>query len=129
MSKSYYMSEMNDHHPLAETNSDENGETNYESQDDMVYHYQHNTKFVNPREADESHRKTPSSTQTSYEYQLKQIEAKFKEERLSIQQQHSNEIQKLLDRKNSEIESLKAGFNKKRKEYEDNIESLIKKST
>ena len=58
---------------------------------------------------------------------MKSIEARLKEERLNIQQQHSDEIQKILDRKNSEIESLKSNFNKKKKEYEENIEDLIKK--
>jgi hypothetical protein len=57
------------------------------------------------------------------------MEAKFKEERINIQQQHSVEIQKLLDRKNSEIENIKANFHKKKKDYEDNIESLMKKSS
>jgi centrosomal protein CEP112 len=58
---------------------------------------------------------------------LKNIEAKFKEERLNIQQNHSNEIQKILDRKNNEIEHIKQNFAAKRKEYEDNIDQLIKK--
>jgi hypothetical protein len=56
------------------------------------------------------------------------MEATFKEERINIQQQHSNEIQKLLDRKNSEIDNIKSSFHKKKKEYEDNIDSLMKKS-
>lgn len=62
-----------------------------------------------------------------FEHQLRMLEAKFKEDKLSLQQSHTNEIQKILDRKNNEIESLKTNFSKKKKDYEETIHNLEKK--
>ena len=56
------------------------------------------------------------------------LEAKFKEEKCNLQQMHTNEIQKIMDRKNNELENLKTNFAKKKKDYEENIHSLEKKS-
>lgn len=63
-----------------------------------------------------------------FDYQLRLLEAKFKEEKCNLQQMHTNEIQKILDRKNNELESIKSSFGKKKKDYEENIFSLEKKS-
>ncbi|CAF0936063.1 unnamed protein product [Brachionus calyciflorus] len=64
---------------------------------------------------------------TNFECQLRMLEAKFKEEKCYLQQIHTNEIQKILDRKNNELESLKSNFGKKKKDYEENVHTLEKK--
>ena len=45
-----------------------------------------------------------------------------------LQQKHDAAVQKILDRKNSEIEELKTHFRKKTKEFEDTIHKLERKS-
>jgi centrosomal protein CEP112 len=62
------------------------------------------------------------------ELQFRKIEAKFHEEKLILQQKHDDAVQKILDRKNSEIEELKSQFRKKSKEYDDTIHKLERKS-
>jgi hypothetical protein len=120
--------------------SDENYDS---SSPEILYQYTQQTRFV-PKESEERQQKPlPVSNilhhiylktirinpvfDLKIEYQFKLLEAKFKEERINLQQQHSIDIQKLLDRKNSEIDNLKASFHKKKKDYEDNIEDLMKK--
>lgn len=60
--------------------------------------------------------------------QFRKIEAKFQEEKLVLQQKHDTAVQKILDRKNTEIEELKTHFRKKTKEYEETIHKLERKS-
>ena len=60
--------------------------------------------------------------------QFRKIEAKFQEEKLILQQKHDSAVQKILDRKNTEIEELKSHFRKKSKEYEETIHKLERKS-
>ena len=60
--------------------------------------------------------------------QFRKVEAKFQEEKLLLQQKHDSADQKILDRKNTEIEELKSHFRKKSKEYEETIHKLERKS-
>jgi centrosomal protein CEP112 len=55
------------------------------------------------------------------------VEAKYKEEKIMMQQIHNAELQKLIDRKNNEIENLKISFSKTKKDYEDTVNNLDKK--
>jgi centrosomal protein CEP112 len=58
---------------------------------------------------------------------MRLIESKLKEEKILIQQTHNSELQKIIDRKNNEIENLKINFSKNKKDYEENISILEKK--
>ncbi|KAH9503969.1 hypothetical protein Btru_067472 [Bulinus truncatus] len=57
----------------------------------------------------------------------KMIEAKFHEEKLKLQQKHDAAVQKILDRKNAEIEDLKNLYRAKSKDMEDTINKLERK--
>ncbi|KAM4691164.1 centrosomal protein of 112 kDa [Rhinophrynus dorsalis] len=58
---------------------------------------------------------------------IKAMEAKFHEEKLKLQQKHDADVQKILDRKNSETEELKALYRSKQSESEETIRQLEKK--
>ncbi|KAL8592673.1 hypothetical protein ACOMHN_037613 [Nucella lapillus] len=57
----------------------------------------------------------------------KMIEAKYHEEKLRLQQKHDAAVQKILDRKNSEIEDVKSHYRSKTKELEETITKLERK--
>ncbi|XP_071066858.1 centrosomal protein of 112 kDa isoform X2 [Dasypus novemcinctus] len=57
----------------------------------------------------------------------KMMEAKFHEEKLKLQQKHDTDVQKILERKNNEIEELKTLYRKKQNETEETIRKLEKK--
>eukprot|EP00079_Xenopus_tropicalis_P032473 XP_017946244.1 PREDICTED: uncharacterized protein LOC101734395 isoform X1 [Xenopus tropicalis] len=57
----------------------------------------------------------------------KAMEAKFHEEKLRLQQKHDADVQKILDRKNSETEELKELYRTKQAESEETIRKLEKK--
>ncbi|XP_031206381.1 centrosomal protein of 112 kDa isoform X3 [Mastomys coucha] len=57
----------------------------------------------------------------------KMMEAKFSEEKLKLQQKHDAEVQKILGRKNNELEELKILYKKKQNETEETIRKLEKK--
>ncbi|XP_004693412.2 PREDICTED: centrosomal protein of 112 kDa [Condylura cristata] len=57
----------------------------------------------------------------------KMMEAKYHEEKLKLQQKHDADIQKILERKNNEIEELKTLYKKKQNEMEETIRKLEKK--
>ncbi|XP_069511154.1 centrosomal protein of 112 kDa [Ambystoma mexicanum] len=61
------------------------------------------------------------------EMKTKMMEAKFHEEKLQLQQRHDVEVQKILDRKNSETEDLKTLYRTKQTESEETIRKLEKK--
>ncbi|EHB08547.1 Coiled-coil domain-containing protein 46 [Heterocephalus glaber] len=58
---------------------------------------------------------------------IKMMEAKFHEEKLKLQQKHDADVQKILERKNNEIEELKTLYKKKQNETEEIIRKLEKK--
>ncbi|XP_050020259.1 centrosomal protein of 112 kDa isoform X1 [Alexandromys fortis] len=57
----------------------------------------------------------------------KMMEAKFYEEKLKLQQKHDADVQKILERKNNELEDLKILYKKKQAETEETIRKLEKK--
>ncbi|XP_069117360.1 centrosomal protein of 112 kDa-like isoform X3 [Argopecten irradians] len=57
----------------------------------------------------------------------KMLEARFHEEKLRLQQKHDAAVQKILDRKNAEIEELKSHYRSKAKELEETISKMEKK--
>ncbi|XP_059720069.1 centrosomal protein of 112 kDa isoform X2 [Haemorhous mexicanus] len=61
------------------------------------------------------------------EMKMKIAEGKFHEEKLKLQQKHDADVQKILDRKNDEIDVLKSNYLKKQKESEEMIRKLEKK--
>ncbi|NWI97459.1 CE112 protein, partial [Pitta sordida] len=61
------------------------------------------------------------------EMSLRIAEGKFYEEKLKLQQKHDADIQKILDRKNDEIEMLKSTYERKQKESEEVIRKLEKR--
>ncbi|NWH34378.1 CE112 protein, partial [Chloropsis hardwickii] len=61
------------------------------------------------------------------EMKMKIAEGKFHEEKLKLQQKHDADVQKILDRKNDEIDVLKSTYIKKQKEAEETIRKLEKK--
>ncbi|XP_063097760.1 centrosomal protein of 112 kDa isoform X9 [Cavia porcellus] len=58
---------------------------------------------------------------------IKIMEGKFHEEKLKLQQKHDADVQKILERKNNEIEELKTLYKKKQNETEETIRKLEKK--
>ncbi|XP_014807770.1 PREDICTED: centrosomal protein of 112 kDa isoform X2 [Calidris pugnax] len=58
---------------------------------------------------------------------MKIVEGKFHEEKLKLQQKHDTDVQKILDRKNDEIEALKSLYKNKQNEAEEAIRKLEKK--
>ncbi|XP_074464120.1 centrosomal protein of 112 kDa isoform X4 [Larus michahellis] len=58
---------------------------------------------------------------------MKIAEGKFHEEKLKLQQKHDTDVQKILDRKNDEIEALKSLYKNKQNEAEEAIKKLEKK--
>uniref|UniRef100_A0AAQ6A7S9 DUF4485 domain-containing protein n=1 Tax=Amphiprion ocellaris TaxID=80972 RepID=A0AAQ6A7S9_AMPOC len=58
---------------------------------------------------------------------IKVLEAKHQEEKLKMQQRHDADVEKILDRKNSEIEEVKSLYRAKQKESEEMIHKLEKK--
>ncbi|MGH0139960.1 UNVERIFIED_CONTAM: hypothetical protein FKN15_070307 [Acipenser sinensis] len=55
------------------------------------------------------------------------LEARCHEEKLKLQQKHDADVQKILDRKNNEIEELKNLYRTKQKESEEAVRKLEKK--
>ncbi|XP_075418238.1 centrosomal protein of 112 kDa isoform X2 [Tenrec ecaudatus] len=55
------------------------------------------------------------------------VEAKFHEEKLKLQQKHDADVQKILDRKNHELEEMKTLYKTKQNETEETIRKLEKK--
>ncbi|XP_061866695.1 centrosomal protein of 112 kDa isoform X2 [Colius striatus] len=58
---------------------------------------------------------------------MKIAEGKFHEEKLKLQQKHDTDVQKILDRKNDEIEVMKSLYKNKQSEAEETIRKLEKK--
>ncbi|XP_046893644.1 centrosomal protein of 112 kDa isoform X2 [Hypomesus transpacificus] len=61
------------------------------------------------------------------EMKTKVLCAKHQEDKLKLQQRHDADVQKILDRKNWEIEELKTMHRVKQKESEDNIRKMERK--
>ncbi|XP_057569708.1 centrosomal protein of 112 kDa isoform X13 [Hippopotamus amphibius kiboko] len=55
------------------------------------------------------------------------MEAKYHEEKLTLQQKHDADVQKILERKNNEIEEMKTLYKKKQNETEETTRKLEKK--
>ncbi|GLD66148.1 centrosomal protein of 112 kDa-like protein, partial [Lates japonicus] len=62
------------------------------------------------------------------EMKLKILESKHQEEKLKMQQRHDADVEKILDRKNGEIEEMKGMYRAKQKESEEMIRKLEKKA-
>ncbi|XP_051244813.1 centrosomal protein of 112 kDa isoform X2 [Dicentrarchus labrax] len=62
------------------------------------------------------------------ETKIKVLEAKHQEEKLKMQQRHDADVEKILDRKNGEIEEMKTMYRAKQKESEELIHKLEKKA-
>ncbi|XP_037834665.1 centrosomal protein of 112 kDa isoform X2 [Kryptolebias marmoratus] len=67
----------------------------------------------------------PQSKET--EMKIKVLEAKHQEEKLRMQQRHDADVEKILDRKNCEIEEMKSSYRAKQKESEEMIRKLERK--
>ncbi|XP_070398835.1 centrosomal protein of 112 kDa isoform X2 [Nothobranchius furzeri] len=63
----------------------------------------------------------------SKEMKIKVLEAKHQEEKLRMQQRHDADVEKILDRKNGEIDEMKSLYRAKQKESEEMIRKLEKK--
>ncbi|KAM7386838.1 hypothetical protein PAMA_009460 [Pampus argenteus] len=61
------------------------------------------------------------------EMKIKVLEAKHQEEKLMMQQRHDADVEKILDRKNGEIEEMKSLYRAKQKESEEMIRKLESK--
>ncbi|XP_020491915.1 centrosomal protein of 112 kDa isoform X2 [Labrus bergylta] len=61
------------------------------------------------------------------EMKIKVLEAKHQEEKLRLQQRHDADVEKILDRKNGEIEEMKSMYRVKQRESEELIHKLEKK--
>nr|XP_019957444.1 PREDICTED: centrosomal protein of 112 kDa isoform X1 [Paralichthys olivaceus]XP_019957445.1 PREDICTED: centrosomal protein of 112 kDa isoform X1 [Paralichthys olivaceus] len=61
------------------------------------------------------------------EMKIKVLESKHQEEKLKMQQRHDADVEKILDRKNGEIEEMKSLYRAKQKESEEMIHKLEKK--
>ncbi|CAG5133659.1 unnamed protein product, partial [Candidula unifasciata] len=74
---------------------------------------------------DDSSYHKPSDREAEVKIQM--IEAKFQKEKLKLQQKHDVDVQKILDRKNNEIEDMKSHYKAKSKEMEETIGKLERK--
>ncbi|XP_031425150.1 centrosomal protein of 112 kDa isoform X3 [Clupea harengus] len=72
-------------------------------------------------------REKPIPLSPSAEMRAKVLEAKHQEEKLQLQQKHDAHVQKILERKNREMEDLKSLLKNKQKEAEETIRMLEKK--
>jgi hypothetical protein len=72
----------------------------------------------------EPKRKISGLFRSKVEVKIRKLEAKFHEEKLTLQQKHDINVQKIIDRKNTEIEELKSHFRKKTKEAEETMNKL-----
>ncbi|CAG5897752.1 unnamed protein product [Menidia menidia] len=79
--------------------------------------YERSSTFANDR--------GPQSKET--EMRLKMLETQHQEEKLKMQQKHDADIEKILDRKNREIEEVKSLYWTKQKESEEMICKMEKK--
>ncbi|KAM4531123.1 centrosomal protein of 112 kDa-like isoform 3-T5 [Odontesthes bonariensis] len=79
--------------------------------------YERNSTFANDH--------GPQSKET--EMQIKVLDSKHQEEKLKMQQEHDADVEKILDRKNREIEEMKGLYRAKQKESEETIRKLEKK--
>ncbi|XP_034449672.1 centrosomal protein of 112 kDa isoform X2 [Hippoglossus hippoglossus] len=61
------------------------------------------------------------------EMKIKVLESKHQEEKLKMQQRHDADVEKILNRKNGEIEEMKSLYRAKQKESEEMIHKLEKK--
>ncbi|XP_049924583.1 centrosomal protein of 112 kDa isoform X2 [Epinephelus moara] len=61
------------------------------------------------------------------EMKIKVLESKHQEEKLKMQQRHDADVEKILDRKNGEIEEMKSMYRAKQKESEEMIHKLERK--
>ncbi|XP_068434263.1 centrosomal protein of 112 kDa isoform X2 [Clinocottus analis] len=61
------------------------------------------------------------------EMKIKVLEAKHQEEKLKLQRRHDADVEKILDRKNGEIEETKSVYRAKQKESEETIRKLEKR--
>ncbi|XP_055954492.1 centrosomal protein of 112 kDa isoform X3 [Patella vulgata] len=61
------------------------------------------------------------------ETRIKMLEANFHEEKVRLKQKHDNYVQKVIERKNLEVEDLKSEYNEKVQELEDVVAKLDKK--
>ncbi|KAK2149001.1 hypothetical protein LSH36_472g02048 [Paralvinella palmiformis] len=69
----------------------------------------------------------PSGISREVDMQKKMLEAKFQEDKLRLQQKHDTTVQKILDRKNLELEELKRHYRTKSKEQEELVSKLERK--
>uniref|UniRef100_A0A8C4MCH1 Centrosomal protein 112 n=1 Tax=Equus asinus TaxID=9793 RepID=A0A8C4MCH1_EQUAS len=79
---------------------------------------------MSPTYREDGQNTTPES---SLDMKTKMMEAKYHEEKLKLQQKHDADVQKILERKNNEIEELKTLYKKKQNEMEETIRKLEKK--
>uniref|UniRef100_A0A8C2GJT9 Centrosomal protein 112 n=1 Tax=Cyprinus carpio TaxID=7962 RepID=A0A8C2GJT9_CYPCA len=70
---------------------------------------------------------TPVKADKEIELRTKVLEAKHQEDTLGMQQKHDAEIQKILDRKNGELDELKSVYRGKQKEADETIQKLEKR--
>ncbi|NWX27857.1 CE112 protein, partial [Notiomystis cincta] len=87
------------------------------------------TPKIGPRQSSPSrhHQALLGSQEKELEMKMKIAEGKFHEEKLKLQQKHDADVQKILDRKNEEIDVLKSTYAKKQKDAEETIKKLEKK--
>ncbi|XP_055008757.1 centrosomal protein of 112 kDa isoform X2 [Boleophthalmus pectinirostris] len=69
----------------------------------------------------------PVALNNEAELKMKVLEAKHQEEKLKMQQRHDGDVEKILARKNSEIEELKSTYLAKQKQSEETIRKLERK--
>ncbi|XP_041362418.1 centrosomal protein of 112 kDa-like isoform X2 [Gigantopelta aegis] len=67
------------------------------------------------------------TTDREIEMRAKMIEAKYHEEKLKLQQKHDTAVQKILDRKNAEIEDVKSHYRGKASDLEETVTKLERK--
>lgn len=70
-------------------------------------------------ESEDEPKKCKCPSKCEIERKTKLMEAKFYEEKLQLQKKHDLALQKILDRKNAEIDDMKSTLNNKRKNTED----------
>ncbi|KAM6913720.1 centrosomal protein of 112 kDa [Lycodopsis pacificus] len=83
--------------------------------------FRRNSTLLDDQDPQLSHSK---EVYTSTEMKIKVLESKHQEEKLKMQQRHDADVEKILDRKNGEIEETKSIYRAKQKESAEMIRKL-----
>ncbi|XP_028842018.1 centrosomal protein of 112 kDa isoform X2 [Denticeps clupeoides] len=97
----------------------------------MPWHHREKSTLLSPIRPRSAQGNTSSCVNEEQEREAelvaKVLEVRHQEEKLQLQQRHDSDVQKILDRKNAEMNEVKSAFRKKQLESDEIIRKLEKK--